>query len=105
MKIFFVTPVRGYGAKHPTPWLGIAYLCRAVKDAGHEYDVLDPDLNDLSPDEFRRIIRKSDADLFGISCNVENRLEAFRTAALIKHERPDKLVIMGGPFPSIKHEQ
>lgn len=75
--------------------LGIASLAAALRAGGFEADLRD--LHSADWDAVNDLLAASKADVVGISCFTFERVNALRTAALVRQALPSAVVVMGGP--------
>lgn len=80
------------------PPLGILYLAAAIADLpGVETRVVDAQAEELSAADVGRIAGAGGYDLVGITTLTFTLLDAIDVASAIKNERPEAVVIAGGP--------
>ncbi len=77
---------------------GLLSLAAQVKAIGHEVKVFN--LFTFAWRDVCEIIRKSPAELFGLTCFTSNRRGVLATAQLIRETRPDAHIAVGGPHAS-----
>jgi putative methyltransferase len=71
----------------------------------NEYNWVNPLFNYLNTlDEIKSFIRANPPDIFGISLYVWNHTMALKTAAWVREEFPDCVIISGGPHQYFKHD-
>jgi len=89
----------------PKTWvpLGIASLTAALRATG--FDAHMRDLHDAGWEEVARILAESGADVVGISCFTFGRVNALRTAALVRRILPAATVVAGGPHATFFPDQ
>lgn len=105
MKIFLTNPIGYPGGKHVLVPTGMLYLAGALKEGGHQVKLYDAYLERPTEIEFENIIKEFKPNLIGISCNAEDRLDGINTAKIAKKASPISLVAMGGPFPTMCHQE
>jgi radical SAM superfamily enzyme YgiQ (UPF0313 family) len=76
--------------------LGIAYVASSLRAAGHSIDMLDGKLAHLTVDEIVQAVRDRPPDLVGITCMTVEYPRAMRIARLIKEDRADVPIVVGG---------
>jgi len=103
MKILLCTPVKGYGIKIATPPLGLLFIATVLR--GHDVKIIDNYLTKSDFEDFKTELLSFNPDIVGISCNVEDRFNAFDTAKFIKSQLPNSFIIFGGPFPTICYHE
>lgn len=109
--IYSAVGVAGFDDNRPIgdregSWIGhgIASIGAATKAAGHDVALID--LRQLSGfDEFKRMIMRDPADVYGISVAPVDYAFALKTVFEIKSNLPRAKVIMGGIHPSIFPEE
>lgn len=106
MKVLLTTPLDKHtNNRYPMPPLGITYIAGVLLQRGHEVRILDNYLEKTKDTEFVNIVKHFRPEVIGITCNVEDRFEAFELSKIIKENFQDIVVIFGGPFPSICHRE
>jgi anaerobic magnesium-protoporphyrin IX monomethyl ester cyclase len=78
------------------PGLGIAYVASSLRAAGHDIELLDGKLDQLTVDEIVARARKGRPDLVGITCMTVEYPRAVEIAQRIKHDRADVPIVVGG---------
>jgi anaerobic magnesium-protoporphyrin IX monomethyl ester cyclase len=86
------------------PPLGIAYVAAAVRDAGHEVEILDLNVSGFNLRRIDNALERMHPDIVGLSAHTETYPNALRIAARVKELSPTTPVIIGGPHPSILPE-
>lgn len=105
MRIFLTNPIGYPGGKHVLVPTGMLYLAGALKESGHQVKLHDAYLERPTETEFENIIKEFKPNLIGISCNAEDRLDGINTAKIAKRVSPISLAAMGGPFPTMCHQE
>lgn len=89
---------------HPVP-IGLALLAAVLRDAGHDVAL---HLAGTDPWDGRDTARALDAalsaatpDVVGVGCSTATWETARRVARHVKAARPDALVVLGGPHPTL----
>ena len=82
-----------------TPPLGLMYLGAYLKKAGHVPEILDFLLNKFDEDLLFEKVKK--AELIGISAVTPLIANAIKLANLIKDKFPEKIIVLGGPHPTL----
>ena len=100
MKFLLINPPIGVFYEAVVPPIGLAYLAAALRQAGHQAEILDINLWRWPPDEVRRRLAASDADAFGITGLISQYTYNKWLADTIKEEYPDRPVIQGGMMVS-----
>jgi len=96
-KIVFLVPPDIFITKTYAPPLGLASLAAVLKSSGYEVEIIDALAERLSQKSFMNRVRKSDGDVFGMTCITDFRFTVFKTAKMIKSVFPDSKVVLGGP--------
>lgn len=96
MKITLIVPPEGYTTRMGTHTLGLTYIAGVLEAGGHSVEIIDSIIEKLSWNGFENKIKKSNADVFGITCDTNSRFKVFKAARKIK-ELLDVPVILGGP--------
>ena len=78
------------------PGLGIAYVASSLRAAGHEVEMLDGKLAELSVDEIVARVRDARPDLVGVTCMTVEYPRAVEIARRIKDDRPEVPIVVGG---------
>jgi anaerobic magnesium-protoporphyrin IX monomethyl ester cyclase len=78
------------------PGLGIAYVASSLRAAGHDIEMLDGKLDQLTVDEIVTRARDGRPDLVGITCMTVEYPRAVEIAQRIKHDRADVPIVVGG---------
>ena len=78
------------------PALGIAYVASSLRAAGHEIELLDGKLDDLTLDDIVTRVREDRPDLVGITCMTVEYPRAVEIARRIKQDRADVPIVVGG---------
>lgn len=82
-----------------TPPLGLMYLGAYLKKAGHQPEILDFLLDRF--DEDLLFEKAKNAELIGISAVTPLIANAIKLADLIKEKFPEKIIVLGGPHPTL----
>jgi len=80
------------------PPLGLLYVAAfAEKNTPHEIEVLDANLEGLSPEQIGEEVRRRKPDVVGIQTLTFSLIDVILAAKAIKRARPEALVVLGGP--------
>lgn len=90
-------------SEKPFP-LGLGYIARVLYDEGYHIEVLDLNAQHLGREKTVSEIRKRSYDVCGISCMLTEYKQVQWLCSLIKKERPDSTLILGGGLPSVVPE-
>ncbi|MFB6086645.1 MAG: radical SAM protein [Halodesulfurarchaeum sp.] len=93
------TSAGSHAALHPP--LGLGYIGAVLRERGHTVSARDLNVTGMSGAVVERAVKRSDADVLGISAHTEtypNALEIARTATDVN---PDLTVLLGGPHASV----
>lgn len=82
---------------------GLLTLAAEAKRAGHEVNVLN--LYAFAWRDVERVVSRSQADLYGLSCFTSNRRGTLSTCRLIRRLHPRAFIIVGGPHASALSEE
>ncbi|MBW2975058.1 B12-binding domain-containing radical SAM protein [Candidatus Woesearchaeota archaeon] len=96
MKIALIIPPNIFLTKEYTPPLGFAYLAAVLREDGYDVRIVDSLVEDYDYRALSKVIKRLDADVYGLACWTDSRFETFKTASLIKKVCPDSLVLVGG---------
>lgn len=83
-----------------TPPLGLMYLAASLRKAGHQPQILDFLLEKFDKDSLFRIINQG-IEIIGISAVTPLIDNAISLANLIKQKFPEKIIVFGGPHPTL----
>ena len=78
------------------PALGIAYIASSLRAAGHEIELLDGKLDDLTIDDIVARVRERPPGLVGITCMTVEYPRAVEIANRIKRDRGELPIVVGG---------
>ncbi|MCP4750827.1 MAG: B12-binding domain-containing radical SAM protein [Proteobacteria bacterium] len=98
----------GFNSRHGIEgtWIhhGLGILASALKRSGHRVRLID--LRRLKGwDHFQRIVETMESEVFGITLMSVDFDPGIRAAHLIKETRPESIIVVGGPHPSICPEE
>ena len=102
---FFITSAVNYKAKHNLPPVGPLYIATIAKQKGCQVFYQDAYIENINLDDFRNKLLEIKPDIIGISLHAEDRLAGIETAKIAKETIPGALIIMGGPFPTMVHQE
>ena len=106
MKITLVNPPYPHtGHQHP-PFipLSLGYLGAVSEKSGHEVNVIDCQAERLEPEDFRKRIGQTDADVVGITSTTLTYKSALRIASVTKEVLPECTAVLGGCHASFWDE-
>jgi len=106
MKITLVNPPYPHtGHQHP-PFipLSLGYLGAVSEKNGHEVNVIDCQAERLEPEDFRKRISQTDADVVGITSTTLTYKSALKIANVTKQELPECTAVLGGCHASFWDE-
>lgn len=86
-----------YEGSHCFP-LGLLAIASIVRDIA-SVEIIDLNLIELSPDSFLNKI--CEKEIIGISCWMDTFSSVKKMCDLIKTHFPEKLIVLGGPFPTV----
>jgi anaerobic magnesium-protoporphyrin IX monomethyl ester cyclase len=78
------------------PGLGIAYVASSLRAAGHEIEMLDGKLAQMTIDEIVTRVSDGQPDLVGITCMTVEYPRAVEIARRIKRDRAEVPIVVGG---------
>jgi len=78
------------------PALGIAYIASSLRAAGHEVELLDGKLDDLTIGDIVRRVRERPPELVGITCMTVEYPRAVEIASRIKRDYAGLPIVVGG---------
>ena len=100
MKIVFMNlSLRPEGKRRQLP-VGLAYILTAAKSAGFEFDLIDMDVNHLSPKDLEEILGHQTYDIYAMGCIVTGFKLIKEISRVIKRINPDSTVIAGNSVAS-----
>lgn len=103
---FFVTSAVDYkGRKHNLPPVGPLYIATIAKQKECQVIYQDAYLDDITFEDFKKKLSDIKPDIVGVSMNAEDRLASIKTAKVAREVLPDALIIAGGPFPTMVHQE
>ncbi len=103
MRIVHIRPPKIMGAlersmvQHP---VNLLYLAAAVRQAGHEAEAWDFEVEEFSEALLKRRVRDFRPDLVGVTGLTANVKVGARILEMIKEASPKTFVAMGGPHPT-----
>lgn len=84
------------------PPLGILYLAGYLeKNSSHQVMVLDAQAEELNYVDLENRIRKSAADIVGITAMTMTMIDVLKVVEIVKRQNPQSKVVLGGPHVSI----
>lgn len=99
-RVLLMVPVTSLVTRAPLfPDLGLGYIARAVKNAGHEVCLLSWNM-DPSVEHFKRYLKEKKFDVIGIKVFTKDVAAASKTIRIIRDASPDSVIVIGGPHPS-----
>jgi len=80
------------------PPLGLLYVAAyAEKNTAHTIEVLDANLEGLTPEQIGEQVAQRKPDLAGITATTFSLMDVVLTAKAVQRARPETLVVLGGP--------
>lgn len=98
MKVLLCTPADSISKRTPSLPVGLGTIAGLLIKEGHEVEIYDSFLYHSTLKDVLNKINSYDPDIVGITCHVEERLEAIELCNAVKKEFSNKTVIMGGQF-------
>ena len=80
--------------------VGMAYVATAAAKKGHDINIVDASLEDLTVEETVNRALENDPHLVGITCTTPLYHLAMEISHLIKSRNPSTAVVFGGPHPA-----
>ena len=105
IKIILCTPVQKFLCLRQAPPISLMYTASVAYKLGYDISIIDNFITRESEEEFFKRVKSAKAQIWGLTCHVENRFHAFKTAKIIKKASPESLVILGGIFASICYKE
>ena len=88
------------------PPLGLLYVAAfAEKNTPHTVEILDANLDGLSPEQIGDEIRRRAPDVVGITTTTFSLVDVLLTVEAVKHSRPETRVVLGGPHVFLYPEE
>jgi radical SAM superfamily enzyme YgiQ (UPF0313 family) len=94
----------GHKARYGLQPLGVLYIAAALKEHGHQVQVLDADVDGLSVEQMATRLLESQPDLVGFSMMTPQLIPALQTCVALKAARPDLTIVLGGAHVDSTHE-
>ena len=112
-RVLFVVPPgsveENYGrmaaAATELPWLGMAYVASAAREAGHEVKVIDCEALRTGWDRVDQEIAEFNPDIVAMALFINNVDRCLRVAQMVKAANKEIAVVMGGPQATIFPDQ
>lgn len=77
--------------------LGISYLASILRNGGHDVEIVDSVVENLSEENFERMISKKEFDILAITAVSNSFYRAIKAADIAKNVKPESIVVVGGP--------
>ncbi len=108
MKILLISPPTTSAIKAIVgttgPPLGLAYLASMVREE-HNVKIVDSLAEDLGYEDVKKIIKRYDPELIGLTATTSMVPDAYIVAKMAKRYNPDVKVVMGGPHVTFTPER
>ena len=85
------------GQWYRRPWLGLSTLASFIRARGIDCDIVDMQFSSIGMDEAVALIKRSGADLVGVTAMTHEISRADDLAGRIKQELPGSITAVGGP--------
>lgn len=89
------------GAGNNTFHYGLACIASYIKDRGYNVSYLDPNIHNMSVEEYIKYIKDRHLNLIGISSTTLEIDYVIETTKIIKKYRPDIIIVLGGVHPTL----
>jgi len=86
------------------PPSGLAYLASMIRDE-HDVKIVDSLAEDYTYDDVKRIIKKYDPDILGITSTTSMMPDAYKVAKMAKKYNKEIKIVMGGPHVTFVPEK
>ena len=96
MKVCLIAPITRRREPPRNYPMGLACIASALREAGHDIDVLDLDINRADEAGTEELVRGIEADVVGIGGLITTYGESKRLTQLVKHYHPDTRLLIGG---------
>ena len=96
-------PLSGAGSTLPS--IGLLGLASVVRKAGHRVKIVEAASSNLSYEESLRLILKFQPDIVGFTAVTSSIYKAARLSQMIKENRPEIKIIVGGPHVTAVPEE
>ena len=97
MKISLINP--NLYIDNTRPPLGLLSIAAVTRQAGHDVEIIDANLENYTPDDILPLI--ADSDIIGITAMTSSIYEAMRIAGKIKHNTTGKGIVLGGVHATV----
>ncbi len=107
-KVILVDPRgwQGYASGGPAyPNIGIAYLISALREHGHETQIIDLNNSGITDTDLVSTIRAAAPDIVGFSAKTATIRSATESARQIKEELPHITTVAGGPHVTLAYRE
>jgi len=84
--------------------IGLAYVAAALEKSGFQVDMLDNYLLEKPIDEVKRVLKRLNPEIVGITCSSATYSRSIETAKAVKETLPSCKVVVGGWHPSYEPE-
>ena len=95
MNILFINPSLRPDAKRRQLPVGLAYIMTAVKKAGFTFDLIDMDINRLSPTHLPGLLKDKSYDVCALGCIVTGYRYVKNIASVMKDIFPNIIIVAG----------
>lgn len=100
MKVLLIIPKRDSYTILPAPDIGVAYVARAILNAGAEVEVLDAHKEGIGPDRLRDFLKNKSYDLIGVKCLSTDLPNVLKYCEEIKKYNQNTITVLGGYHPT-----
>lgn len=108
MKVLLINPPRDNEIRCPTPEvlennrgsnppLGLLYIAGVMENTGHEVEVIDCQVENLSYPEIEERIKNAQFDLLGVTVMTFSLIDSTNVSEIAKKFHPTKPIVWGGP--------
>ncbi len=87
------------------PPLGLASIAALLEQNGYKVKIIDSPTLEIESDEWLKEVKSWSPDVVGLSLLTPLAPKGYEAIKLLKEERPDIPVIVGGPHPSFMYEE
>jgi anaerobic magnesium-protoporphyrin IX monomethyl ester cyclase len=99
-------PIEGKGFRHQRLLpIGLGYLAAVLEKNSHEVKVIDCPVLGIDCSALKPLIQNFNPDVVGITSMTTTIDSAFAVAKAAKEEKPDAVVVIGGPHVTFMDEQ
>ncbi len=96
MRVCLIAPITRRREPPRNYPMGLACVASALREVGHDVEVIDLDINRAQESETEEYVRQINADVVGIGGLITTYSESKRLTQMVKHYHPDTHLLIGG---------